>query len=212
VALRLYLASQSPRRKELLERAKIRFQVYVPKAAELKAPSTTKKTGPRQIVKRIAAAKAEACARELRRKGQKSALILAADTLVFQNGKVLGKPRSAAEAARMLGALSGRWHTVHTAVTVLLDANGKTRSKTISVATRVKFFQLEAEWIRWYVATGEPFDKAGSYGAQGYGAALVEKFSGSYTNVVGLPLGQSLALLEEVSGMRRSSFQKKAGR
>lgn len=210
MAVSLYLASQSPRRKELLERAEIRFQVHVPKAEELKAPATTR--NPAQLVKRIASAKAEACARELTAAGKNAALVLAADTLVFQKGRVLGKPNSPAEAVKMLSALSGRWHTVHTAVTVLQLKGGRQIKKSISVATQVKFFPLKKEWILWYVATGEPFDKAGSYGAQGYGAALVETFIGSYTNVVGLPLGHSLALLEKVSGRPRSAFQKPAKR
>lgn len=206
----LFLASQSPRRKDLLDQAAIRFQVYVPKMEELAAPKSSKSEAPARMVRRIAEAKAEAGARELAAQGTTNAFILAADTLVFIGGRVLGKPSSVAEAEKMLRALSGKWHTVHTGVTITELANGKTKSpRSLSVATRVKFFPLTKEQIRWYVSTGEPMDKAGSYGAQGYGAALVEKFAGSYTNVVGLPLGHTLALLEKVSGKKRAAFQER---
>ena len=208
----LVLASQSPRRKELLERAAFQFRVHVPREAELAAPATTRKVRPAALVRRISAAKARACLTELTAAGKKGAVVLAADTLVFVGNRVLGKPRSAKEAEKMLRALSGKWHTVHTGVTVTYLAQGKRKEKSISIATRVKFFRLSPDWIRWYVATGEPMDKAGAYGAQGYGATLVEKFAGSYTNVVGLPLGHTLALLEKVSGHPRSAFQKKARR
>jgi septum formation protein len=203
----LYLASQSPRRKELLEKADVRFQVYVPKTEELAAPKTSKKESPAHLVKRIAEAKARAGAAELAAIGKSDLLVLAADTLVFIGQKVLAKPMSQGEAEKMLGMLSGKWHSVYTGVTILQLKNGKHTLRSFSLATKVKFFKLEKEQIRWYVATGEPMDKAGAYGAQGYGAALVEKFSGSYTNVVGLPLGHTLALLEKVSGLKRSAFQ-----
>lgn len=203
----LFLASQSPRRRDLLEQAAIRFQVYVPTEEELMAPKTSKEA-PSHLVKRIAEAKALAAVRELTASGENNALVLAADTLVFIGKRVLAKPTSQLEAERMLKTLSGKWHTVCTGVTVAKFKNGKHTVKSFSLSTKVKFFRLQAEQIRWYVATGEPMDKAGSYGAQGYGAALVEKFSGSYTNVVGLPLGHTLRFLEKVSGLKRSAFQR----
>jgi septum formation protein len=205
--LPLYLASRSPRRKDLLAQASIRFRVHVPEEPELAAPRTRQRTSPATIVRTISAAKAKACVKELAQSGGKEFVVLAADTLVFLGNKVLSKPESEADAKRMLKALSGRWHTVYTGVTVILHEKGKTKAKSMHVATRVKFFPLRPEWIAWYVRTGEPMDKAGAYGAQGFGAALVEIFSGSYTNVVGLPLGHSLALLEEVTGYHRSKFQ-----
>lgn len=194
----LYLASKSPRRRELLGQAGIRFQVYIPQKSELLAPKNTQKSSPSQIVKRISLGKALACADEIK---NKNCLILSADTLVFQNKKVLGQPKSKAHAKKMLRALGGKWHEVFTGVTLLKVKNGKIiQKKNISVRTRVKFFPLSKKKIDWYISTGEPMDKAGSYGAQGYGVAFIEKFIGSYTNVVGLPLGETISLLESFTG------------
>lgn len=202
----LYLASRSPRRKELLEQAGINFRVYVPQEEEMIAPKTLRRLQPSGIVKKISAAKAHAAERELRAKGVRKGFILSADTLVFLGAKVLGKPRDKKEAKRMLKQLSGRSHQVVTGVTCVALGNEGRREKTIAVSSRVKFFALKNEWLDWYVATGEPLDKAGAYGAQGHGASFIESFTGSYTNVVGLPMGHTLALLEEVSGRKRSSF------
>lgn len=202
----LFLASRSPRRRELLAQAGLRFQVYVPREEEIVAPPRTGKEKPGSIVKRISRAKAEAAYRELREAGTAAGVILSADTLVFQAGKVLGKPANEADAIKMLGKLSGRWHEVCTGVTVLRFKGDRIAEKTIFVSSKVKFFSLKKEWIRWYVATGEPMDKAGAYGAQAHGAVFIEKFAGSYSNVVGLPLGQAVALLEEVTRVKRTKL------
>lgn len=203
----VYLASRSPRRKELLAQAGIRFQVHVPAEDELGAPRLRTKMSARSIVREISRAKGQAAARELTAAGVQHALVLSADTLVFLNQKVLGKPADEKEARKMLRMLSGRWHEVYTGVTVLRLKDGQTIEKAIQVRTKVRFFPLKAQWIDWYISTGEPFDKAGSYGCQGYGAALVEEFRGSYTNVVGLPLGETLSLLERAAGASRSVLQ-----
>ncbi len=205
--LPLYLASRSPRRKELLAQAGIRFRVHVPREEELTAPKERKLQSARTIVKNISAAKAHAAVKELRALGVGSALVLSADTLVFLDHRVLGKPANEAEARKTLRALSGKTHEVYTGVTVLALVNGKVKNHAIQVRTYVKFFALKPQWIDWYIATGEPFDKAGAYGCQGYGAALVENFRGSYTNVVGLPLGETLALLERAGKTTRQSLQ-----
>jgi septum formation protein len=222
--LPLYLASRSPRRQEMLQQAGIRFQVHVPKEDELAAPKFRQKgktsrqeksaevPSARKIVRKISLAKAEACARELQELGVKSALVLSADTLVFLDHHVLGKPTDPAGARKMLRKLSGRWHEVYTGVTALRLEHGRTKVHGIQIRTRVKFFALKPDWIDWYVATGEPLDKAGSYGCQGFGASLVERFSGSYTNVVGLPLGETLALLEKAGRLRRRELQEKGGK
>ncbi|HEY8279554.1 MAG TPA: Maf family protein [Bdellovibrionota bacterium] len=203
----LYLASRSPRRKELLTQAGIRFQVFVPQEPELDAPKSRKRVSAKEIVKRICRAKAMAALNELKAQGVTEALVLTADTLVFQNHKVLGKPANEAEARKMLQTLSGKWHEVYTGVAVALLKGESTKINQMEVRTRVRFFRLKPQWIDWYIATGEPFDKAGSYGCQGYGAALVERFEGSYTNVVGLPLGEALALLEKAAKVSRSTLQ-----
>lgn len=203
----LYLASQSPRRRDLLSQANIRFEVYVPRAEELPAPKTSKKERPSDLVKRISEAKASAALQELTAAGKIGGYVLAADTLVFIGQKVLAKPLDEEDAVRMLKALSGKWHSVYTGVSLARLGERRNTLQSFSLETKVKFFPLEPEQIRWYVSTREPMDKAGAYGAQGYGAALVEKFSGSYTNVVGLPLGHTLNFLEKVSGLKRSAFQ-----
>lgn len=202
----LILASQSPRRKMLLEQAGLRFRVHVPASPELPAPASVKSNSPASIVKKISAEKARACALELA--GPDKILILSADTLVFLGRKVLGKPADENQARTMLGSLSGKWHTVYTGVSCLLLEQGKKpKEKSIHVATKVRFFRLSKERIDWYVNTGEPMDKAGAYGAQGFGAALVRSYSGSYTNVVGLPVGETLQLIESVTKLPWHSWQ-----
>jgi septum formation protein len=121
--------------------------------------------------------------------------VLAADTVVVLDGALLGKPKDDAEARRMLGALQGREHLVFTGVAVRVVASGQLH--TASALTRVRMASLSAETIGWYVATGEPMDKAGAYGIQGIGAALVESVSGNYTNVVGLPIPTVVELLAQ---------------
>lgn len=178
----LLLASASPRRRELLRAAGVAFTVTPADIDESMLPGET----PRAYVRRVATAKASAVA--AREPGRR---VLAADTTVALDGRVLGKPADAAEATAMLSALAGRTHEVHTAVVVL---DGR-RVRRRVVTTRVRFRALTAAEIDTYIATGEPFDKAGGYGIQGAGGALVDDVRGSYTNVVGLPLAQALALL-----------------
>ena len=126
----------------------------------------------------------------------KRGIILGADTIVVHEGDILGKPRSAAEARRMLGRLSGEWHTVFTGLSVLdaeteIEAEGYERSM-------VKIRKMTPAEIKSYVATGEPMDKAGSYGIQGYGAGIVEAIRGCYFNVVGLPVVRLVRLVREL--------------
>ena len=204
----LYLASRSPRRKDLLAQAGIRFQVHVPAEEEIAAPKFRKRVAAKAIGEEISRAKAHAAVKELRAQHVKTGLVLSADTLVFFRQHVLGKPRDPEDARRMLRKLSGNWHEVYTGVTALRFTGSRVVENAIQVRTRVRFFRLQPSWIEWYLKTGEPFDKAGSYGCQGYGAALVQEYRGSYTNVVGLPLGETLALLETVGKTTRASLQK----
>lgn len=197
---KIYLASRSPRRRELLTQAGLPFRVYVPREEELPAPGHTRQLSPAKIVITIAKAKACAAVKELAAKKRQSGLVLAADTLVFLDGKVLGKPANPKEAVAMLRRLSGRTHEVHTGVAVARLDQPTAPPRTVSVRTKVTFFPLTADWLRWYVGTGEPLDKAGAYGAQGHGSAMIRSFQGSYTNVVGLPLGEALQLLAQVAG------------
>ena len=180
--MQLILASASPRRKELLSLFHIPFTIRVADIDEAMDPFVP----PEDEVARVSYEKAAAVAREERD------VVIAADTVVAIDGTVLGKPRSAQDAFAMLSRLSGRHHTVYTGVTV---RRGE-QTLTAHEATRVHFRPLTATEIEAYISTGEPMDKAGSYGIQGYGAMLVEGISGDYFNVVGLPvclLGRMLA-------------------
>ena len=173
----LCLASASPRRRELLERFGLEFVQIAPSADESALPGEP----PAEHLLRVAGLKAEAA-----RAGHLEHLVLAGDTAVFLDGEMLGKPGEAEAARRMLSALSGRTHTVLTAY-VILDARDGERCSG-AVETRVTFRRLPPEWIQWYSRLDEPLDKAGAYGIQGIGGAMVERIEGSYTNVVGFPI------------------------
>ena len=184
----MILASQSPRRRELLGQMGFSFTVRPAKGEELAHPELT----PAQLVEELARQKAL----EVSAEAEADDVVVAADTVVAIDGVVLGKPRDKAHAAEMLSALSGREHTVYTGVAVK-------RGETLLVeheATQVRFRPLTQREIDLYIQTGEPMDKAGSYGIQGYGALLVEGIRGDYFNVVGLPicrLGRMLAQVGE---------------
>jgi nucleoside triphosphate pyrophosphatase len=180
---RLVLASASPRRRQLLEQLGMRFEVQPAEIDEAFRPGEH----PRAYVERIARRKAEAGARRA-----PGAIVLAADTTVAIGERILGKPMDAIEAEMMLTALSGREHAVLTAVALGGALGGCT------VETRVHFRALSHEEIAWYVATGEPLDKAGAYAIQGAGGAWVTRIEGSASNVIGLPLVETLDLLKGV--------------
>ena len=180
----LILASQSPRRRELLERMGLTgLRILAPDIDERMDRSLP----PAQLVERISLEKALA-AEAL---AQPEDFLIAADTVVALEGRVLGKPVDQAEAAQMLRALSGRRHQVYTGLTVLRGAARDTQHES----TEVSFRPLSSQEIACYVATGEPMDKAGAYGIQGYGCVLVEGISGDYYNVMGLPVCRLARLL-----------------
>jgi septum formation protein len=181
--MRLILASASPRRADLLRDAGYVFEVEPADVDESELAGEP----PAAYVVRVAAMKARAIAAR-----HPDQLILAADTTVVVDGAILAKPADDADAARMLGLLSGRTHEVLTGV-VLVWAG---RESSAVVGTRVRFRPLTSAEIDWYVASGEPHDKAGAYGVQGLAARFVESVDGSYSNVVGLPVGEVRALLE----------------
>ena len=184
----MILASQSPRRRELLGQMGFSFTVRPAKGEELPHPELT----PAQLVEELARQKAL----EVSAEAASDDVVVAADTVVAIDGVVLGKPHDKVHAAQMLSALSGREHTVYTGVAVK-------RGETLLVeheATQVRFRPLTQREIDLYIQTGEPMDKAGSYGIQGYGARLVEGIRGDYFNVGGLPicrLGRMLAQVGE---------------
>ena len=181
----LILASQSPRRRELLGLITRNFLVRPTGCDE-----TLDCADPAEHALQIACRK---CAAALAEAGPEDAVITA-DTVVYLDGLLLGKPRDPAEAAAMLSRLSGRTHTVCTGVAVAF--RGGTR--TLCQQTRVTFYDLSRGLIDWYVSTGEPMDKAGAYGIQGRGALLVRDIAGDYSNVVGLPVAALYRLLVEM--------------
>ncbi len=187
------LASESPRRQALLRLLGQPFEICPARIEERLPPFTTR---PARLAMRLARAKAEAVAPRYT-----DALIIAADTLVVLNRQVLGKPETADEARQTLRLLAGKTHVVITALCLLLRQNACTLRLTLDAPrTRVTFRPLTDEWIEWYIRTGEPFDKAGAYGIQEYGALLVERVDGDYFNVVGLPLPTLVRRLEELIG------------
>jgi septum formation protein len=187
--LPLVLASASPRRRELLARAGIALEVLAPEIREERAPGEA----PEAFAGRIALEKALAVAWRVGRAPRR--VVLAADTIVVQGDQVLGKPRDAAEAASHLRRLAGRRHRVLTAVAVLDSATLVARRSLVESGVAMRPAS-EAE-IAAYVASGEPLDKAGAYAAQGEGRRFVARIEGSESNVIGLPLEESLALLRE---------------
>jgi len=180
----LILASRSPRRRELLQSVGLRFDIAAPDIDE----RVRRGEAPRAYVKRLARAKAMAV------QAGPSTAVLAADTTVVVGGKILGKPRDRAEAARMLRALSGRAHHVYTG----LAARRGEKILSQVERTQVWFKALTRAEIAWYVALPEPYDKAGGYAIQGTAGAFVVRIAGSYSNVVGLPLHAALELLAAV--------------
>jgi septum formation protein len=185
VSLAVVLASGSPRRRQLLELIGIDHQVSPSNIDETMRPRET----PRRHARRLAREKASAVATR-----NPDAITIGADTIVVIDGKVLGKPADFEDARRMLSMLSGREHTVITAVAVARGA--KLRSSIEEV--RVRFRKLRGDEIDSYIATGEPMDKAGAYGIQGYGATIVERVDGDYFAVMGLPLARLVTLLRAV--------------
>lgn len=182
--MEIILASQSPRRKELLERMGIRSFTVMDSGVD---EHEEELLPPEELVCRLSERKAEAVAQ----RAPAGAVVIAADTVVSLDGAILGKPADKLEAFRMLSTLSGVRHQVYTGVTVLRDGEKQIEHET----TDVTFRELSEEEIERYLATGEPMDKAGAYGIQGYGALLVERIEGDYYNVMGLPvcrLGQML--------------------
>lgn len=181
----IILASQSPRRRQLLGQIGLdHFIVRPARGEEVMDPALS----PAQLVEELSRQKA----REVARASDPGDLVIAADTVVAIDGRVLGKPHDREEACAMLSALSGREHTVYTGVTVCRDD----RMLTQHEATQVRFRPLSPREIQAYVDSGEPMDKAGAYGVQELGALLVEGIRGDYFNVVGLPLcrlGQMLS-------------------
>jgi septum formation protein len=180
----LVLASASPRRREILTTLGVAFVVEPSDASEVALEGEA----PFELVQRLASDKARSVSE--RRAG---AFVLGADTIVVTAGRVLGKPSGVAEAAAMLRSLSGGWHEVMTGVAL---AKSGALVERIVTTTRVHFLPIEEIRVARYAASGEGLDKAGAYAIQGLASAFCDRIEGSYSNVVGLPAAETLALLE----------------
>ena len=179
---RVILASASPRRLDLLRQVGIEPEIE-PSHVEEVITSTV----PDQVVMELSRQKAEDIA--ALHTGE-DAIVIGADTVVAYDGKILGKPKDEADAIRMIRSFQGKVHQVYTGVTVLIKKNGKWEDISFSESTDVSFYPVSDEEIRTYIASGEPMDKAGSYGIQGGFGIYVKEIRGEYTNVVGLPVGR----------------------
>ncbi|MCC4117449.1 Maf family nucleotide pyrophosphatase [Aromatoleum toluclasticum] len=194
---RIYLASRSPRRRELLRQIGVHFDLLVFRGTERGADADVDETplpdeNVEHYVERVALTKAQAGCRRLQWRTLPQHPVLSADTTLELDGEIIGKPADAADAAAILRRLSGRTHRVLTAVAI--SDGARTRS---SISTsEVRFRALTDAEIRHYVASGEPMDKAGAYGIQGRAAIFIEEIRGSYTGIMGLPLYETAQLLD----------------
>jgi septum formation protein len=197
---KVVLASASPRRREILANAGFQCEVVVADIDESVLPNES----PEQLVRRLSAAKAQAALAKISRDNGKVHLraspILGADTVVTINGKILGKPSSAEDARDMLRQLAGKAHEVLTGIACLFPSRSSQPEIDVQVSiTRVLFRPMTDKQIELYVATGEPFDKAGGYGIQGLASKYVRRIEGCYFNVVGLPISLFQEMIEKHS-------------
>ena len=192
---RIYLASKSPRRRELLTQIGVAFDLLLFRQGAREDAATDESVQPGELpadyVQRVARAKAEHAVQLLAQRHLPRRLVLAADTTLDCDGEIIGKPADEADAAAILTRLSGRSHRVLTALAV---ANGVRLEHVLSVS-EVRFRALTADEIRRYVRSGEPMDKAGAYGIQGRAAMFIERIDGSHSGIVGLPLCETAQLL-----------------
>ena len=193
---KIILASQSPRRRELLTQIGLDYQV-IPSTVE----EVITETDPKLVVQELSRQKAEDVAGSVLR-DREGILVIGADTVVSYQGQILGKPVDTDDAVRMLSMLQGNAHSVFTGVTLIRRGLKETWQVTFAEETRVHMYPMTEAEIRWYVGTGEPMDKAGAYGIQGLCARFVEKIEGDYNNVVGLPVGK---IWQELKKRCRSS-------
>ncbi|MBR3771825.1 MAG: septum formation protein Maf [Clostridium sp.] len=184
------LASGSPRRKEILEQCGISFIVQKSDAEEV-----ITKDQPQDAVMELARLKAYDVQKEL---AMKKTILIAADTIVAYGNSILGKPADSEDACRMIDTIQGHVHSVYTGVTILIHDEAITKELTFYEETKVEILPMDKEEIADYVASGDPFDKAGSYGIQGAFASYVKGIQGDYYNVVGLPISRILLELKSI--------------
>lgn len=198
----VYLASQSPRRRQLLEQLGVRYELLLPEEGEDSEALEAVHPGeaPAAYVRRVTGLKLDAALARLRRRGLPAAPVLCSDTTVALGRAIYGKPEDARDAARMLRELAAHTHRVLTAVAVQA---GRRRFDALS-DSRVTFAPMSAAEIRAYVASGEPMGKAGAYAVQGRAAAHIARINGSYTGIMGLPLHETAQLLR-AAGVRAAA-------
>jgi septum formation protein len=193
----IYLASRSPRRRELLKQVGVTFEIVLLREDLRRGPDVDESPlgdeKPEGYVLRIACAKAELAARYMGRRALPARPVLAADTTVVCDGRIVGKPTDREDAFRILKVLSGRQHEVITGVAVATPD----RTHHAVSQSKVWFRELSEDEIRRYVATGEPLDKAGAYAIQGRAAAFATRIEGSYSGIMGLPLSETTDLLRK---------------
>lgn len=177
---KIILASQSPRRRELMEMLAMPFEVLVSDKEEI-----IKSTNPKEVTEELSRQKAEAVAETT-----DNGIIIGADTVVACDGKILGKPKDKKDAYDIICSLQGRSHMVYTGVTIICKENGDEQIRTFSEGTKVKVSKMNEEEIRAYIETDEPYDKAGAYGIQGTFGKFIEGIEGDFYNVVGLPVSR----------------------
>jgi len=199
---RIILASQSPRRKQLLDQLGLEYEIISSNIEEIVPPFINGQNSPSQIVTELARQKAFAVGERLQKNNKISEelIIIGADTIVIMNKKVYGKPNSPSEAKTILQELCGKIHQVYTGVAILSFNLAKSSIQCLTEAENslVSFRNYSESEINAYIATGEPMDKAGAYALQGAGACLVAKIEGCYTNVIGLPMPILVKMLRSV--------------
>lgn len=193
----IYLASQSPRRAQLLELLGVKFELLIPSADEdaESLEAVLRNEAPRAYVQRVTGLKLDAAVVRMKTRGLKIAPVICSDTTVAMGRVIYGKPESEKHAVRMLTELSGKTHRVLTAVAM---QNGKKRVQALSVS-QVTFAPMTREQIKAYVASGEPMGKAGAYAIQGKAAAFISRISGSHSGIMGLPMHETATLLRELN-------------
>lgn len=190
----IYLASKSPRRTDLLQQVGVEHKIIDIEVDE----SIISSNSSEENVRRLSVLKCQEGVRKVVAVDMPSFPVLAADTIVVLKDKVFGKPQSESDAIAMLLKLSGKTHNVITAVSLGIIKKEQAEFHTISVSSNVEFAELTEIDCKKYCKTNEPFDKAGSYGIQGYGSAFIKKINGSYSNIVGLPIYEVIELLKKL--------------
>jgi septum formation protein len=200
--MKIILASGSPRRKELLNWAGIQFEIKVSDVDE----TPKKKETPAKMVQRLSLEKAIAVGNSLVGHADTTIVIAADTTVVSPKGKILGKPTNEKDALKMLSEIQGKTHQVLTGYSLVQVSRGKVIKKISKIVkTQVTMRKLSKDELKYYLSRGESMDKAGAYAAQGYGMVLIEKISGSYTNVVGLPMKE---VIEDLQKLHQSDLSK----